>query len=266
MNAHRTHALPAAPAGAPSTRTPVGPGTVPAGAAWRRAESRQLFVEEPGEFRALPWLARAAAAQLLRHTDRSGLIGVTFGGRADARPLHEIIGHRYGASRADRELLAGALPLLEQGGWVRREGDALRVALPEPERDACAPFAYVYTHELPSFGRLRWFARAAAAQLLKLCDDEGRLVLMSGSDRVADALTRTLQRLAAAQRHERHAIARLIDALLEEIVDRFGKLPAQGQTLFDTHRLRVLAKPYGVAKIDANNAAIAAAGDRDINT
>ena len=42
-----------------------------------------------------------------------------------------------------------------------------------------------------------------------------------------------------------------IDKLLEEITDRFGKLPAQGQTLFDTHRLRVLAKPYGVIKIDA---------------
>ena len=42
-----------------------------------------------------------------------------------------------------------------------------------------------------------------------------------------------------------------IDALLEEITDRFGKLPTQGQTLFDTHRLRVLAKPYGVQKIDA---------------
>jgi transcription-repair coupling factor (superfamily II helicase) len=42
-----------------------------------------------------------------------------------------------------------------------------------------------------------------------------------------------------------------IDALLEEITDRFGKLPAQGQTLFDTHRLRVLARPYGVQKIDA---------------
>ena len=42
-----------------------------------------------------------------------------------------------------------------------------------------------------------------------------------------------------------------IDTLLEEVTDRFGKLPAQGQTLFDTHRLRVLAKPYGVIKIDA---------------
>ena len=53
------------------------------------------------------------------------------------------------------------------------------------------------------------------------------------------------KRLATAEKSE------AIDALLEEITDRFGKLPAQGQTLFDTHRLRVLAKPYGVAKIDA---------------
>jgi len=42
-----------------------------------------------------------------------------------------------------------------------------------------------------------------------------------------------------------------IDRLTEEIVDRFGKLPAQGQTLIDVHRLRVLAKPYGVLKVDA---------------
>lgn len=42
-----------------------------------------------------------------------------------------------------------------------------------------------------------------------------------------------------------------IDILLEEIVDRFGKLPPQAQTLIDVHRLRVLARPYGVAKVDA---------------
>jgi transcription-repair coupling factor (superfamily II helicase) len=53
------------------------------------------------------------------------------------------------------------------------------------------------------------------------------------------------KRLASAERNEQ------IDALLEEITDRFGRLPAQGQTLFDTHRLRVLARPYGVTKIDA---------------
>ena len=53
------------------------------------------------------------------------------------------------------------------------------------------------------------------------------------------------KRLATADKPEQ------IDTLLEEITDRFGKLPPQGQTLFDVHRLRVLAKPYGVTKIDA---------------
>ncbi len=42
-----------------------------------------------------------------------------------------------------------------------------------------------------------------------------------------------------------------IDNLLEEIIDRFGKLPPQAQTLIDVHRLRVIAKPYGVVKADA---------------
>ncbi|MBB4841947.1 transcription-repair coupling factor (superfamily II helicase) [Paucibacter oligotrophus] len=58
------------------------------------------------------------------------------------------------------------------------------------------------------------------------------------------------KRLASAEKNEQ------IDKLLEEVTDRFGKLPAQGQTLFDTHRLRVLAKPYGVAKIDAGASAM----------
>ncbi len=53
------------------------------------------------------------------------------------------------------------------------------------------------------------------------------------------------KRLASAEKNEQ------IDTLLEEVTDRFGKLPPQGQTLFDVHRLRVLAKPYGVIKIDA---------------
>jgi transcription-repair coupling factor (superfamily II helicase) len=54
------------------------------------------------------------------------------------------------------------------------------------------------------------------------------------------------KRLASASRAEQ------IDALLEEITDRFGKLPAQGQVLFETHRLRVFSQAYGVQKIDAN--------------
>jgi len=53
------------------------------------------------------------------------------------------------------------------------------------------------------------------------------------------------KRLATATRADQ------IDAMLEEITDRFGKLPPQAQTLFDVHRLRVLAAPYGVVKIDA---------------
>jgi len=53
------------------------------------------------------------------------------------------------------------------------------------------------------------------------------------------------KRLATADKLDR------IDAMLEEIVDRFGKLPPQAQTLFDLHRLRVQARPYGVQKIDA---------------
>jgi transcription-repair coupling factor (superfamily II helicase) len=53
------------------------------------------------------------------------------------------------------------------------------------------------------------------------------------------------KRLASAEKPEQ------LDALLEELTDRFGRLPPQGQTLFDTHRLRVMARPYGVQKIDA---------------
>jgi transcription-repair coupling factor (superfamily II helicase) len=53
------------------------------------------------------------------------------------------------------------------------------------------------------------------------------------------------KRLATAKNSDQ------IDALLEEIVDRFGKLPPQAQTLIDVHRLRVLARPYGVVKVDA---------------
>jgi transcription-repair coupling factor (superfamily II helicase) len=53
------------------------------------------------------------------------------------------------------------------------------------------------------------------------------------------------KRLSSAERAEH------LDILLEELTDRFGKLPPQGQALFDTHRLRIQAKPYGVVKIDA---------------
>ncbi|HET7865904.1 MAG TPA: transcription-repair coupling factor, partial [Burkholderiaceae bacterium] len=58
------------------------------------------------------------------------------------------------------------------------------------------------------------------------------------------------KRLATADKLEK------IDALLEEIVDRFGKPPPQARTLLDVHRLRVQARPYGIVKIDASPAVL----------
>lgn len=44
-----------------------------------------------------------------------------------------------------------------------------------------------------------------------------------------------------------------IDALREELIDRFGELPLQAQALVATHRLRLLVKPLLVQKLDASN-------------
>jgi transcription-repair coupling factor (superfamily II helicase) len=45
-------------------------------------------------------------------------------------------------------------------------------------------------------------------------------------------------------------------ALQEELIDRFGEMPAQARTLLETHRLRMLVKPYGVQKLDASESQI----------
>lgn len=47
-----------------------------------------------------------------------------------------------------------------------------------------------------------------------------------------------------------------LDSMQEELIDRFGLLPEQGETLIACHRLRIAAKPVGVIKIDASDAAI----------
>jgi transcription-repair coupling factor (superfamily II helicase) len=47
-----------------------------------------------------------------------------------------------------------------------------------------------------------------------------------------------------------------LDAMHEELIDRFGLPPLQAKALLDTHRLRILAKPVGVARIDAHADAI----------
>ena len=42
-----------------------------------------------------------------------------------------------------------------------------------------------------------------------------------------------------------------LEALQEELIDRFGPLPEAAQALLACHRLRLVAKPLGVVKIDA---------------
>lgn len=47
-----------------------------------------------------------------------------------------------------------------------------------------------------------------------------------------------------------------LDTLQEELIDRFGLLPEQGNALMACHRLRIAAKPLGIIKIDASDAAV----------
>ena len=43
-----------------------------------------------------------------------------------------------------------------------------------------------------------------------------------------------------------------LEAMQEELVDRFGDTPPQAKALLESHRLRVLGKPLGVARLDAS--------------
>jgi len=47
-----------------------------------------------------------------------------------------------------------------------------------------------------------------------------------------------------------------LERLQEELVDRFGPLPEHTRALAETHRLRILGKPLGIARIDATDSAI----------
>ncbi|HZV98512.1 MAG TPA: transcription-repair coupling factor, partial [Methylophilaceae bacterium] len=47
-----------------------------------------------------------------------------------------------------------------------------------------------------------------------------------------------------------------LDTMQEELIDRFGLLPVQGEALLACHRLRVAAKPLGIVKIDASSDAV----------
>jgi transcription-repair coupling factor (superfamily II helicase) len=47
-----------------------------------------------------------------------------------------------------------------------------------------------------------------------------------------------------------------LDLVHEELIDRFGLLPPAANALLEAHRLRVMAKPLGIMKIDASSDAI----------
>ena len=55
-----------------------------------------------------------------------------------------------------------------------------------------------------------------------------------------------------------------ITDLHEELVDRFGELPPQAQSLLDSHRLRLLCKPLGIIKLDATSEQIVVQFDPEI--
>ncbi len=59
------------------------------------------------------------------------------------------------------------------------------------------------------------------------------------------------ERLSLYKRMANCETSDAIDAILEELIDRFGKLPPQAHALVETHRLRLAARPLGIVKIDA---------------
>jgi len=64
------------------------------------------------------------------------------------------------------------------------------------------------------------------------------------------------ERLSLYKRMANCERADAIDAIQEELIDRFGRLPPQAQALIETHRLRLNAKPLGIVKIDASETMI----------
>jgi len=64
------------------------------------------------------------------------------------------------------------------------------------------------------------------------------------------------ERLTLYKRLANSETPEALQALQEELIDRYGDMPAQTQCLIETHRLRLLGKPLGIAKLDAGPATI----------
>ena len=72
----------------------------------------------------------------------------------------------------------------------------------------------------------------------------------------ADYCSDINERLTLYKRMANCDSADALQAIQEELIDRFGQLPPQTQALLETHRLRIAANPLGIAKIDAGEAKI----------
>ena len=72
----------------------------------------------------------------------------------------------------------------------------------------------------------------------------------------ADYVTDVHERLVLYKRLANCEDEDALSVLREEMVDRFGAVPEQTRALIETHRLRILAKPLGVARIDATENAV----------
>jgi transcription-repair coupling factor (superfamily II helicase) len=59
------------------------------------------------------------------------------------------------------------------------------------------------------------------------------------------------ERLTLYKRLANCATLDALESMREELVDRFGKPPEQALALLETHRLRILSVPLGIARIDA---------------
>jgi transcription-repair coupling factor (superfamily II helicase) len=64
------------------------------------------------------------------------------------------------------------------------------------------------------------------------------------------------ERLVLYKRLANCETAEELDRLHEELVDRFGKLPEPARALLESHRLRILGRALGVARLDATESAI----------
>jgi transcription-repair coupling factor (superfamily II helicase) len=72
----------------------------------------------------------------------------------------------------------------------------------------------------------------------------------------SDYVTDVHERLVIYKRLANCDDEEALQRLREEMIDRFGNLPEQTRALLESHRLRILGKPLGVARIDATDSAV----------